>query len=88
MQLVKGQNSGDPFYKAVEKVVQDLDLRIKNIMNSQQESEDASTTDISPPRVMSFLFFIVLLYKALSLLFILEVIYSCYLSQKSMFPVS
>ncbi|XP_073940350.1 PCNA-interacting partner isoform X2 [Castor canadensis] len=54
MQLVKGQNSGDPFYKAVEKVVQDLDLRIKNIMNSQQESEDASTTDISPPRPKSF----------------------------------
>ncbi|XP_047644124.1 PCNA-interacting partner [Phacochoerus africanus] len=50
MQLIKGQNSRDPFYKAVEEVAQDLDLRIKNIINSQQGDVAASTTGISPSR--------------------------------------
>uniref|UniRef100_A0A9L0SGM6 PCNA-interacting partner n=1 Tax=Equus caballus TaxID=9796 RepID=A0A9L0SGM6_HORSE len=50
MQLIKGQNSKDPFYKAVEKVAQDLDLRIKNIINSQQGDVAFSATDISPAR--------------------------------------
>lgn len=69
MQLIKGQNSRDPFCKAVEEVTQDLDLRIKNIINSQQGDVAVSTTDISPARVMSFLF-IILLYKTLSLLLV------------------
>uniref|UniRef100_A0A8C3YT54 PCNA-interacting partner n=1 Tax=Catagonus wagneri TaxID=51154 RepID=A0A8C3YT54_9CETA len=53
MQLIKGQNSRDPFYKAVEEVAQDLDLRIKNIINSQQGDVAVSTTDISPARPKS-----------------------------------
>ncbi|XP_055250424.1 PCNA-interacting partner isoform X5 [Moschus berezovskii] len=53
MQLIKGQNSRDPFYKAVEEVAQDLDLRIKNIINSQQGDVALSTTDISPARPKS-----------------------------------
>lgn len=55
MQLIKGHNSRDPFYKAVEEVAQDLDLRIKNIISSQQGDVAVCTTDISPARVMSFL---------------------------------
>ncbi|XP_069345751.1 PCNA-interacting partner isoform X13 [Eulemur rufifrons] len=51
MQLIKGHNSRDPFYKAVEEVAQDLDLRIKNIINSQQGGVAVSTTDISPARM-------------------------------------
>lgn len=61
MELIKGQNSRDPFYKAIEEVAQDLDMRIKNIVNSQQGNVAVSTTDISPARVMSFSLFIVLL---------------------------
>ncbi|XP_038170887.1 PCNA-interacting partner isoform X2 [Arvicola amphibius] len=53
MQLIKGHNSGDPFYKAVEEVVRDLDLRIKNIINSQ-EGVAVSTTGISPAAPKSF----------------------------------
>ncbi|XP_057598661.1 PCNA-interacting partner isoform X3 [Hippopotamus amphibius kiboko] len=53
MQLIKGQNCRDPFYKAVEEVAQDLDLRIKNITNSQQGDVAVSTTDISPARPKS-----------------------------------
>ncbi|XP_040090794.1 PCNA-interacting partner isoform X2 [Oryx dammah] len=53
MQLIKGQNSRDPFYKAVEEVAQDLDLRIKNIINSEQGDVALSTTDISPARPKS-----------------------------------
>ncbi|XP_003907096.2 PCNA-interacting partner isoform X1 [Papio anubis] len=48
MQLIKGRNSRDPFYKAIEEVAQDLDLRIKNIINSQEGVVAVSTTDISP----------------------------------------
>ncbi|XP_004675807.1 PREDICTED: PCNA-interacting partner [Condylura cristata] len=54
MQLIKGQNSRDPFYKAVEEVAQGLDLRIKNITNSQQEDVAVNTTDISPARPKSY----------------------------------
>ncbi|XP_058164615.1 PCNA-interacting partner isoform X1 [Dasypus novemcinctus] len=54
MQLIKGQNSRDPFYKAVEEVAQDVELRIKNIINSQQEDEVVSTTDISPAQPKSY----------------------------------
>uniref|UniRef100_A0A2I2YQ07 PCNA-interacting partner n=1 Tax=Gorilla gorilla gorilla TaxID=9595 RepID=A0A2I2YQ07_GORGO len=53
MQLIKGQNSRDPFYKAIEEVAQDLDLRIKNIINSQEGVVALSTTDISPARPKS-----------------------------------
>ncbi|XP_057613566.1 PCNA-interacting partner [Chionomys nivalis] len=53
MQLIKGHNSGDPFYKAVEEVVRDLDLRIKNIISSQ-EGVAVSTTGISPAAPKSF----------------------------------
>lgn len=86
MQLIKGQNSRDPFCKAVEEVAQDLDLRIKNIINSQQGDVILGTTDISPARVMSFLFFIILPYKTLSLLLVIEMVYYCYLSHKHVFP--
>ncbi|XP_017372278.1 PCNA-interacting partner [Cebus imitator] len=53
MQLIKGQNSRDPFYKAIEEVAQDLDFRIKNIINSQEGVVAVSTTDISPARPKS-----------------------------------
>ncbi|XP_037016685.2 PCNA-interacting partner [Artibeus jamaicensis] len=54
MQLIKGQNSRDPFHKAVEEVAQDLDLRIKNIISSQQGDTAVGTTDISPARPKSY----------------------------------
>ncbi|XP_032974502.1 PCNA-interacting partner isoform X1 [Rhinolophus ferrumequinum] len=54
MQLIKGHNSRDPFYKAVEEVAQDLDLRIKNIISSQQGDVAVCTTDISPARPKSY----------------------------------
>ncbi|KAM6436568.1 PCNA-interacting partner isoform 1-T2 [Liasis olivaceus] len=50
MQLIKGRNSRDPFCQAAEEVVQDLDLRIKNIINFQHEAVAASNTGISPVR--------------------------------------
>ncbi|OXB69324.1 hypothetical protein ASZ78_015724 [Callipepla squamata] len=50
MHLMKGRSNGDPFYKAVEEVVQDLDLKIKNIIDSQHEVLTASTTGVSPTR--------------------------------------
>ncbi|XP_021060913.1 PCNA-interacting partner isoform X1 [Mus pahari] len=53
MQLIKGHSSGEPFYKAVEEVVQDLNLRIKNIINSQ-EGVTVSATNISPVPPKSF----------------------------------
>lgn len=87
MQVIKGQNNRDPFCKAVEEVAQDLDWRIKNIFNSQQGDLAVSTTDISPARVMSSLYFIILLYKTPPLLFVVEMVYYCYLSQKNVFPV-
>lgn len=52
-QLIKGHSSGEPFYKAVEEVVQDLNLRIKNIINSQ-EGVTVSATNISPVPPKSF----------------------------------
>ncbi|NXO87254.1 PARI protein, partial [Sitta europaea] len=60
MQLIKGRSNGDPFCQAVEEVVQDLDLKIKNIIDSQQETLTASTTGVSPARVMGLLLFFLL----------------------------
>ncbi|NXQ41379.1 PARI protein, partial [Catharus fuscescens] len=56
MHLTKGRSNGDPFCQAVEEVVQDLDLKIKNIVDSQQETLTASTPGVSPARVMGLLF--------------------------------
>ncbi|XP_048816476.1 PCNA-interacting partner isoform X4 [Lagopus muta] len=50
MHLMKGRSNGDPFYQAVEEVVQDLDLRIKNIIDSQHEVLTVSATGVSPTR--------------------------------------
>ncbi|XP_074437765.1 PCNA-interacting partner [Larus michahellis] len=50
MHLIKGRSNGDPFCQAVEEVVQDLDLKIKNIIDSQREVSTASTTGVSPAR--------------------------------------
>ncbi|NWW37065.1 PARI protein, partial [Panurus biarmicus] len=50
MHLIKGRSNGDPFCRAVEEVLQDLDLKIKNIIDSQQETLTASTTGVSPAR--------------------------------------
>ncbi|NWH70201.1 PARI protein, partial [Piaya cayana] len=60
MHLIKGRSNGDPFCQAVEEVVQDLDLKIKNIIDSQQEALTASTTGVSPARVMGHLLFFIL----------------------------
>ncbi|NXK72710.1 PARI protein, partial [Amazona guildingii] len=60
MHLIKGRSSGDPFCQAVEEVVQDLDLKIKNIIDSQHEALTASTTGLSPARVMGLLLFFLL----------------------------
>ncbi|NXR54068.1 PARI protein, partial [Hippolais icterina] len=57
MHLIKGRSNGDPFCRAVEEVVEDLDLKIKNIIDSQQETLTASTTGVSPARVMGLLLF-------------------------------
>ncbi|XP_054659267.1 PCNA-interacting partner isoform X1 [Grus americana] len=50
MHLIKDRSNGDPFCQAVEEVVQDLDLKIKNIIDSQHEVLTASTTGVSPAR--------------------------------------
>lgn len=63
MHLIKGRSNGDPFCQAVEEVVQDLDLKIKNIIDSQHEVLTASTTGGSPARVMGLLFFFFLLFS-------------------------
>ncbi|NXT39667.1 PARI protein, partial [Pelecanoides urinatrix] len=60
MCLIKGRSNGDPFCQAVEEVVQDLDLKIKNIIDSQHEVLTASTTGVSPARVMGLLLFFLL----------------------------
>ncbi|NXN32262.1 PARI protein, partial [Nycticryphes semicollaris] len=60
MHLIKGRSNGDPFCQAVEEVVQDLDLKIKNIIDSQHEVLTASTTGVSPARVMGLLLFFLL----------------------------
>ncbi|NXP12300.1 PARI protein, partial [Thinocorus orbignyianus] len=60
MHLIKGRNNGDPFCQAVEEVVQDLDLKIKNIIDSQHEVLTASTAGVSPARVMEPLLFFLL----------------------------
>ncbi|XP_074082811.1 PCNA-interacting partner [Macrotis lagotis] len=53
-ELTKGRSSGDPFRQATEEVIQDLDLRIKNIINSQQENRIVNTTGSSPARPKSY----------------------------------
>ncbi|XP_027711681.1 PCNA-interacting partner isoform X1 [Vombatus ursinus] len=53
-ELIKGRSSGDPFRQATEEVTQDLDLRIKNIINSQQEDRVVNTTGSSPARPKSY----------------------------------
>ncbi|XP_008503596.2 PCNA-interacting partner [Calypte anna] len=50
MHLIKGRSNGDPFCQAVEEVVEYLDLKIKNISDSQHEVSTASTTGVSPAR--------------------------------------
>ncbi|NXL05931.1 PARI protein, partial [Mesembrinibis cayennensis] len=60
MHLIKGRSNGDPFCQAVEEVVQDLDLKIKNIIDSPHEVLTASTTGVSPARVMGLLLFFLL----------------------------
>ncbi|NXW04143.1 PARI protein, partial [Fregetta grallaria] len=60
MHLIKGRSNGDPFCQAVEEVVQDLDLKIKNIIDSQHEVLTASTTGVSPERVMGLILFFLL----------------------------
>ncbi|NXW93468.1 PARI protein, partial [Alopecoenas beccarii] len=57
MHLIKGRSNGDPFCQAVEEVVEDLDLKIKNIIDSQHEVMAASTTGVSPARVISLAWF-------------------------------
>ncbi|NXN97132.1 PARI protein, partial [Rhinopomastus cyanomelas] len=56
MHLIKGRSNGDPFCQAVEEVVQDLDLKIKNIIDSRRGAPTASTSGVSPARVMRLLF--------------------------------
>ncbi|KFU95788.1 PCNA-interacting partner [Chaetura pelagica] len=60
MHLIKGRSNGDPFCQAAEEVVEDLDLKIKNIIDSQHEVLTASTTGVSPARVMGLLLFFLL----------------------------
>ncbi|NXE80504.1 PARI protein, partial [Cochlearius cochlearius] len=60
MHLIKGRSNGDPFCQAVEEVVHDLDLKIKNIIDSQHEVLTAGTTGVSPARVMGLLLFFLL----------------------------
>ncbi|KAM4748827.1 PCNA-interacting partner [Rhinophrynus dorsalis] len=50
MHLIKGRGSRDPVSEAAEDVAQDLDLRIKNLINFPDEDEKAQTTGISPAR--------------------------------------
>ncbi|NXE45956.1 PARI protein, partial [Casuarius casuarius] len=56
MHLIKGRSNGDPFCRAVEEVVQDWDLKIKNIIDSQHDVLTASTTGVSPARVIGISF--------------------------------
>uniref|UniRef100_H3AFU1 PCNA-interacting partner n=1 Tax=Latimeria chalumnae TaxID=7897 RepID=H3AFU1_LATCH len=55
MRLLKGQNSGDPFYVASEEAVQILGQKIKNIINFQCEAVGTSPTGISPSRVNCYM---------------------------------
>ncbi|NWR15703.1 PARI protein, partial [Emberiza fucata] len=64
MHLIKGRSNGDPFCQGVEEAVQDLDLKIKNIIDSQQETLTASTTGVSPARLRLFWPFDILFWKA------------------------
>lgn len=53
MRLIKGQSSKASFCQAVEEIAQDLDLRIKNIVTSEQEDGVLGPTDTSPARPKS-----------------------------------
>ncbi|KAK6487949.1 PCNA-interacting partner [Huso huso] len=48
--LLKGRSSEDPLCAAAEETVQELRLRIKNIIHSQKEATNASAIGISPAR--------------------------------------
>ncbi|XP_041113263.1 PCNA-interacting partner isoform X2 [Polyodon spathula] len=48
--FLKGRSSEDPLCAAAEETVQELRLRIKNIIHSQKEAINASTIGISPAR--------------------------------------
>ncbi|XP_078423749.1 PCNA-interacting partner [Cetorhinus maximus] len=48
--LLKGRSSESPFCLAAEEVSQELTARINNVVNSQHESTDQITNDISPAR--------------------------------------
>ncbi|XP_063303272.1 PCNA-interacting partner [Pelobates fuscus] len=48
--LIKGRGSGDPLSEAAADVAQDLDLRIKNLINFSYEDGNGNTTGISPAR--------------------------------------
>ncbi|XP_053319202.1 PCNA-interacting partner isoform X2 [Spea bombifrons] len=50
MHLIKGRGSGDPLSEAATDVAQDLDLRIKNLINLSIENSNGTTTGISPAR--------------------------------------
>ncbi|XP_075712797.1 PCNA-interacting partner isoform X2 [Rhinoderma darwinii] len=48
MHLIKGRGSGDSFSEAVIEVAQDLDLRVKDLLNLSNENE--RSTGVSPAR--------------------------------------
>ncbi|NP_001089910.1 PCNA-interacting partner [Xenopus laevis] len=50
MHLIKGRGSGDPLSEAATEVAQDLDLRIKYLINLVSEDKSSGTTGISPVR--------------------------------------
>ncbi|KAM8973147.1 PCNA-interacting partner [Pelodytes ibericus] len=50
MHLIKGRGSGDPLSEAAADVAQDLELRIKTIINFYNEDGNGSATGISPAR--------------------------------------
>nr|Q28EM3.2 RecName: Full=PCNA-interacting partner; Short=PARI; AltName: Full=PARP-1 binding protein; AltName: Full=PARP1-binding protein; Short=PARPBP [Xenopus tropicalis] len=50
MHLIKGRSSGDPLSEAATDVAQDLDLRIKNLINLLSEDKYSVTPGISPAR--------------------------------------
>lgn len=72
MRLIKGQSSKASFCQAVEEIAQDLDLRIKNIVTSEQEDGVLGPTDTSPARVTSFSFLLSFIQNIISLLFIMS----------------
>ncbi|XP_044136537.1 PCNA-interacting partner isoform X2 [Bufo gargarizans] len=51
MHLIKGRGSGDSFSEAVMEVEQDLDLRIKNLLNVSSENECSMGISPARPRI-------------------------------------